>query len=63
MQTAGGATLIFDTELLAVNEKPAGGEEQQEEDDGEDVDDTYGADELWLESPFSNRLASEFLYE
>ncbi|KAH0923652.1 hypothetical protein HID58_023670 [Brassica napus] len=42
----GGATLIFDTELLAVNEKPAGGEEHQEEDDGEDVDDTYGADEL-----------------
>lgn len=45
MQTAGGATLIFDTELIAVNEKPAGGEQEQEE---EDVDDTYGADELWL---------------
>lgn len=43
MQTAGGATLIFDTELIAVNEKPAGGEQEQEE---EDVDDTYGADEL-----------------
>lgn len=49
MQTAGGATLIFDTELIAVNEKPAGGEqeEEEEEDDAEeDVDDTYGADEL-----------------
>ncbi|KAF8105640.1 hypothetical protein N665_0157s0207 [Sinapis alba] len=44
----GGATLIFDTELIAVNEKRAGGaEEEEEEDEGEeDVDDTYGADEL-----------------
>ncbi|KFK31330.1 hypothetical protein AALP_AA6G098200 [Arabis alpina] len=26
----GGASLIFDTELIAINEKPAGGEEEEE---------------------------------
>lgn len=42
MQTSGGATLIFDTELIAVNEKPAGGEEDEGDEDGEG----YGDDEL-----------------
>lgn len=39
LQTSGGATLIFDTELIAVNGKPTVGEE-------EDEDDTSGDDEL-----------------
>lgn len=38
----GGATLIFDTELIAVNEKPAGGEEYG----GDEDDEGYGNDEL-----------------
>lgn len=42
MQTSGGATLIFDTELIAVNEKPAGGEEYG----GDEDDEGYGNDEL-----------------
>ncbi|KAL0692460.1 hypothetical protein Bca4012_059640 [Brassica carinata] len=37
----GGATLIFDTELIAVNGKPTVGEEEDE-----DEDDTSGDDEL-----------------
>uniref|UniRef100_A0A1J3K753 peptidylprolyl isomerase n=1 Tax=Noccaea caerulescens TaxID=107243 RepID=A0A1J3K753_NOCCA len=40
----GGATLIFDTELVAINEKPSGGEEDGE-DEGEDAE-GYGDDEL-----------------
>lgn len=39
LQTSGGATLIFDTELIAVNGKPTVGKE-------EDEDDTSGDDEL-----------------
>ncbi|CAN7125352.1 peptidyl-prolyl cis-trans isomerase FKBP15-2 [Brassica rapa] len=39
----GGATLIFDTELIAVNGKPTVG---KEEDEDEDEDDTSGDDEL-----------------
>lgn len=41
LQTSGGATLIFDTELIAVNGKPTVGKEEDEEED-----DTSGDDEL-----------------